>query len=285
MNVHRLAERVGRVAALDELARPLAKGVKRVAPPKSAVKDVLSGTWLGHPLHPLLTDIPIGAFTSATALDLIGGSASRPAADRLVDLGLVSSLATAASGAADWSDTYGSEMRTGVVHAVANVAGVCLYAASARARRRGRRAAATTLGVAGLGVMSVGAYLGGHLSYSRGVGVNNAFLQHPPDDWSSVLPDDELAEGATARVDADGATVMLHRRGDRVLAIGSRCSHAGGPLQEGDIDADSCTVTCPWHQSVFRIDTGEVVHGPATVPQVCYETRVADGRIEVRARH
>lgn len=284
MNVHRLAERVGRVAALDPLAHPLARAVKRMAPPRSAVKDALSGTWLGHPLHPLLTDIPIGLFTSATALDVVGGSAARPAADRLVDLGLVSSLATAASGAADWSDTYGEEMRTGVVHAIANVLGIGLYTASALARRSGRRSAATTLSVAGLGVMSVGAYLGGHLSYSRGVGVNNAFYQHEPEDWTAVLDEAELQEGVPARAVAGDATVLLYRSNGHIHAIGSRCSHAGGPLDEGDIDAASCTVTCPWHQSVFRLEDGSVVHGPASVPQAAYETRTQDGRIEIRVR-
>jgi nitrite reductase/ring-hydroxylating ferredoxin subunit/uncharacterized membrane protein len=284
MNLHRIAEQVGRVESLDQLAKPLATLVKRLAPPKSVPKDLLSGTWLGHPLHPMLTDIPIGSFTSATMLDLVGGAGAERAADRLVDVGIVSSVATAAAGAADWSDTYGEDMRTGVVHAVANVIGVGLYTASAIARRRGRRGSATSLGLAGMAVMTVGGYLGGHLSYSRGIGVNNAFLQHPPDDWTSVLDDAALADGERTRVDAGGAAVLLHRRDGQVLAIGSRCSHAGGPLHEGDIDERDCTVTCPWHQSVFRLDTGDVVHGPATVPQVAYDTRVVDGRIEVRAR-
>lgn len=284
VNLHDLAERVGRIEALDQVAAPLAEAVKRAVPPKSALKDLLSGTWLGHPLHPLLTDLPIGSFTSATALDVIGGERSQPAADRLVDLGLVSSMAAAAAGAADWSDTYGEEMRTGVVHAAANVIGVGFYAASALARRRGRRGSATLLGLAGMSAMTVGGYLGGHLGYSRGVGVNNAFFQHPPTDWTAVLGDHELAEGATAHVDAGEAGILLWRRGGDILAIGSRCSHAGGPLHEGDIDAAACTVTCPWHQSEFRLDTGEVVHGPANVPQHAYDTRVVDGKIELRSR-
>lgn len=141
------------------------------------LKDILSGTWLGHPLHPLLTDVPIGSFTSATVLDLIGGDAGERPADRLVDLGLLSSVATAAAGAADWSGTNGEGQRIGVVHAAANVLGVGLYLASAVARRRGHRPAATALGLADISVMTVGGYLGGHLGWARGVGVNLPFLE------------------------------------------------------------------------------------------------------------
>jgi nitrite reductase/ring-hydroxylating ferredoxin subunit/uncharacterized membrane protein len=284
MNLHRAAERVGRTESLDRIAAPVANVVKRIAPPKTSVKDVLSGTWLGHPLHPLLTDIPIGSFTSATVLDLIGGAGSARAADRLVDLGLLASVPTALAGAADWSDTYGDEMRTGVVHAAANVAGVTLYAASAVARRRNRRGAATVLGMAGMATMTVGGYLGGFLGYGRGVGVNNTFFQHAPADWTAVLDEVELPDDEPKRVDVGDATVLLYRRGGDIFAIGSRCSHAGGPLENGDTDAAACTVTCPWHQSELRLDSGDVVHGPATVPQPAYETRIADGRVEIRLR-
>ncbi len=282
MNLHHVAERVGRIEALDQAAAPLAKLVKRLAPPKTVVKDLLSGTWLGHPLHPLLTDIPIGSFTSATVLDLIGGPGAERAADRLVDLGLAAAVPTAVAGAADWSDTYGEEMRTGVVHAAANVVGVGLYAASAVARRHGQRGAATAFGLAGMATMTVGGYLGGFLGYGRGVGVNNAFFEHPPGDWTAVLDEADLADGEAKRVDAGGAKVLLYRRGREIFAIGSRCTHAGGPLEDGDIDTGACTVTCPWHQSEFRLDTGGVVHGPATVPQAAYDARVVDGHVEIR---
>lgn len=283
MSLHRFVDRVGENASLDAVAEPLGRVVKRLVPPKTAVKDALSGSWLGHPLHPLLTDIPIGSLTSTTVLDLIGGQGARRAADRLLTLGLAASVVTAAAGAADWSDTNGSERRIGVVHAVANVVGIGCYAASAIARRRGRRGAGATLGLVGLGAMSAGGYLGGDLSYARGVGVNNAFVEHPPTEWVDVGDETLLADAGTVRVDADAASVLLYRRGPQILAIGSRCSHAGGPLEDGDIDPDACTVTCPWHQSEFRLDTGSVVHGPATTPQTSYEARIVDGRIEIRA--
>src|SRR3954462_15038214 len=126
MDLHRLAGRVGQVSQLDDIAGPVTRLVKRVAPAKSLAKDLLSGTWLGHPLHPLLTDIPIGSFTSATVLDLFGGRGTERAAARLVHPGALSSLVTAAAGAADWSDTYGDDQRGGVVHAGANLVGVAL---------------------------------------------------------------------------------------------------------------------------------------------------------------
>ena len=194
MNLYRAAERVGRIEALDRAAAPMAQLVKRLAPSQSRVKDLLSGTWLGHPLHPLLTDIPIGSFTSASVLDLIGGERAEPAADRLVDLGLASAVVTAAAGASDWSDTYGDQMRAGVVHAAANAIGVSLYACSAVARRRGNRGSATMLGLAGMTVMTVGGYLGGFLAYGRGAGVNNAFFQHAPTEWTPTISEHELTD-------------------------------------------------------------------------------------------
>jgi nitrite reductase/ring-hydroxylating ferredoxin subunit/uncharacterized membrane protein len=283
VRVHAAVEELGRIDALDALAAPAAKAVKQLVG-QGRVKDLLSGTWLGHPLHPLLTDIPIGLLSSATMLDLLAPRRSREAADRLVGLGLLAALPTAAAGAADWSDSYGEDMRVGAVHALANVVGLGLYAASLGARRRDRRAAATALGLAGITTMAVGGYLGGYLSHTRGLGVNHAFLEVPPEDWTAVLADADLADGQSRRADAAGAPVLLYRSGQRIYAIGSRCTHAGGPLEDGSVDAGACTVECPWHQSVFRLADGGVVHGPASVPQAAYDARVVDGQIEIRRR-
>jgi nitrite reductase/ring-hydroxylating ferredoxin subunit/uncharacterized membrane protein len=283
MSLHALAEQVGRIEDLDRIAGPLAKAVKQ-AVGQGTVKDLLSGSWLGHPLHPLLTDVTIGSLTSATLLDVLAGERGEDAADVLVGIGIASALPTVAAGAADWSDSYGEEMRAGVVHALSNAVGVGLYALSLAARRRGDRGVARALGIAGMTSMSVGGYLGGYLSHSRGVGVNHAFLEHPPHDWTGVLDDGELAEGTPTQVDADGTSVLLYRRDGRIHAIANRCTHAGGPLDEGSVDDESCTVTCPWHQSVFRLQDGGVVHGPASVPQVAFDARVENGRIEVRQR-
>jgi len=171
MWLHDAVERIGSTKALDTVARPAAARVKKLVRP-GPVKDTLSGTWLGHPLHPLLTDIPIGSFTSATLLDLLGGKQQQPAANLLVGLGLVSAAPTALAGAVDWSDTYDASQRVGVVHALANIVGLGLYAMSMPARRNHQRGRAALLGLGGMTVMSVGGYLGGHLVFTRGVGVS-----------------------------------------------------------------------------------------------------------------
>ena len=283
MGLHNLAEKVSTITALDGLADPVRAVVKKVAG-RGPVKDLLSGTWMGHSLHPMLTDIPIGSFTSAAVLDIVAGPGGENAADLLVALGLVSAIPTAAAGLTDWSDTYGGEQRLGMIHAIANTVGLVLYGTSLIARRRGNRGTGTALGLAGMGAMTVGGYLGGHLSYSRGVGVNNGFVEEPPTDWTAVLDDSALTDGQPVKVEVDRAKILLWRKDGRLLAIGSSCSHSGGPLEEGEIDARACTVTCPWHQGQFRLTDGAVVHGPPTVPQPAYDVRIANAKVEVRAR-
>jgi nitrite reductase/ring-hydroxylating ferredoxin subunit len=136
----------------------------------------------------------------------------------------------------------------------------------------------------GSGTLGLGGYLGGHLTYARGVGVNNAFYQHEPRAWTAVMDDAGLGVGSSALVEVGDATVLLHRSTGSISAIGSRCSHAGGPLQDGKIDDETGCVQCPWHGSVFRLTDGRVVHGPASIPQAAYDVRVHEGRIELRHR-
>ena len=282
MTLHELTERIGHTERLDRLAGPLTERVKRLIPPGPA-KDVLSGVGLGHPLHPVATDLPIGSFTCATVLDLFGGRRAGGAVKALLALGIATAVPTALSGAADWSDTNGEETRVGLVHAAANVAALSLYSAALAAHLRGRSGLGRVLGLAGLGALGAGGYLGGDLTFARGVGVNNAFDEQPPQEWTAVLDDAELGMGSSAKVEANGATVLLHRSSDGISAIGNRCSHAGGPLHEGKIDDSAGCVQCPWHGSVFDRRDGSVIHGPASSPQVAYEVRVENGRIEVRA--
>ncbi|HZQ76075.1 MAG TPA: Rieske 2Fe-2S domain-containing protein [Acidimicrobiia bacterium] len=283
MTLHDVAQRIGEIEAIDQVAGPLARTAKKLIPP-GALKDLLSGSRIGHPLHPALTDVPIGSFVAATVLDLVGGRRSQDAVQALLALGIVTTLPTATAGLADWSDTYGPEQRIGVVHALSNVAALSLFAGSLAARRSGRTGLGRMLGLAGMTTLGAGGYLGGHLSYSRGVGVNNAFYQHEPEDWTAVMEAGDLQAGSPTRVEADGATILLYRASDRIHAIGSRCSHAGGPLQEGKIDDGALCVECPWHGSVFSLEDGTVIHGPASIPQAAYDVRVQGGRIEVRAR-
>jgi len=280
LNPRAIADRIGNLDRLDRLTAPLQRAVSRLVEPR-LVRNALSGTWLGHPLHPLLTDIPIGSWLAATVLDVIGGRKRAPAADLLIGVGITAAVPTAATGLNDWSDTYGRETRVGLLHAVGNVTALSLYTASLLARRAGRRTAGCALSCAGLAAMTGGAYLGGHLSFVRGVNVNHTAFETRPDEWTDVAADDEVGEGQTVKVDAAGAGVLLHRQAGRLYALASTCSHLGGPLHEGST-SDGC-ITCPWHGSVFRLDDGRIVRGPASTPQPTYETRLANGRIEVRA--
>jgi nitrite reductase/ring-hydroxylating ferredoxin subunit/uncharacterized membrane protein len=272
--------RLERLEALDKVAKPLAEAVGRAVQPR-VVRNLLSGTDLGEPLHPVLTDLPIGAWVMSVLLDTVGGPAAEGAADLLVTAGVVAAVPTAAAGLNDWSDTAGPETRVGLVHATLNTTALSLYLASAVARARGRRRGGKALSLAGLGVLMGGAYLGGHMSFGMGVNVNRTAWQQPPHQWTPVLADTDLADGEHRKADAGGVPVLLYRTAGTVYALASTCTHMGGPLEEGTI-SDGC-VTCPWHGSTFRLADGSIVRGPASIPEPCYQTRIQDGRIEVRA--
>ena len=171
---------VEQIDSLDRVAGALANAVEHVAPEGAFVNEALSGTAFGHPLHPPLTDVVIGAWTSAVALDWLGGKRGGPAADWLVALGVVSALPTAAAGLNDWATLDGPTRRLGLVHGTTNVVATGLFGASWFARKTGRRTVGMLLALAGYGTVSVGAFLGGHLSFRRGVGVDHtAFVEAP----------------------------------------------------------------------------------------------------------
>jgi nitrite reductase/ring-hydroxylating ferredoxin subunit len=278
--VQNLIHRLELAESLDRVGKPLAAAVGRGVRPR-VIRNLLSGTYLGHPLHPLLTDVPIGAFGMSTLLDMVGGPSAERAADLLVGAGVLAAVPTAASGLNDWSDTYGADTRVGLVHATINTAALGLYAASLGERARGHRGRGKALGLAGFGVLLAGSYLGGHLTFARGVNVNRTAWQEGPAQWTPVLADADLRDGQPRTVEVEGVTVLLHRTSGRVQALANTCSHMGGPLDEGTI-VDGC-VTCPWHGSVFRLADGSIVRGPASSPQPHYDVRVSDGRVEVRA--
>jgi nitrite reductase/ring-hydroxylating ferredoxin subunit/uncharacterized membrane protein len=279
---HKAVERLEGATALDAPAETIAKAV-RTALPGGPVKDALSGTWLGHALHPVLTDVPIGTWTSALLLDWLGGSRARPAADRLIAIGLLAAVPTVAAGASDWADsTVGSAAvrRVGLVHAAGNGLAATLFAASLVVRRRGARAPGRLLALAGGAAMATGGFLGGHLSFARGIGVDESAFDLPPDDWTDVLAEGELAEGQPRAVRVDGIDVMVVRDGGELRALTDRCVHRGGPLHEGEV-RDGC-VTCPWHGSTFELRNGSLVRGPSAYPQPAWQARVREGRIELR---
>ena len=160
--MHTSSEPVHLLDRAGALLRPAADTLGR-----SRVGGLLAGEWLGHPLHPALTDLPIGFWTSAMALDIVGGERARPSATSLVGLGLLSVAPTAAAGLVDWRQLSGERSRTGVVHAACNSAATVLYLASWRSRRTGRHARGVVLGFAGATVATVAGYLGGRLAFGE----------------------------------------------------------------------------------------------------------------------
>jgi len=280
--LHHLAERIGAAAALDGPAEAVAKWA-RGAIPKGPVKDTLAGVPLGA-AHPLMIVLPIGTWTSATLLDLVGGKESRPAARRLIAAGLLSSLPTAASGLNDWADTTpasDSVRRVGAVHALANVAALTLFGASLAARRGGDHGRGVALGLAGMGAIGVGGHLGGHLSYAEAVGVDQTAFESGPQEWTAVLDDTALPERELRGVEVDGRPVVLARTGGTVHALAGRCAHRGGSLADGELKGEC--VVCPLHGSEFRLADGSVERGPSAYPQPVFDVRVTDGRIEIKA--
>jgi nitrite reductase/ring-hydroxylating ferredoxin subunit/uncharacterized membrane protein len=254
-----------------------------------AVKNFLHGTWLGHPLHPVLTDVPIGAWTTALVFDALDAGSHgwpwqrtvRRGADDAILVGIVGALGAAVAGVTDWQHTDGKARRTGLAHAMLNTIALGLYAGSLLMRRRGARGAGRTLAGAGFGVMLASAYLGGRLIYREHIGVDHA-QREEPEGYLRALRESELREGQPVRAELNGLRVVVVRRGGRVYALGERCSHLGGPLAEGQLQEES--IVCPWHGSRFGLEDGRVLDGPATMPQPCLETRVRDGFVEVRRR-
>ncbi|WP_375502230.1 Rieske 2Fe-2S domain-containing protein [uncultured Jatrophihabitans sp.] len=272
-----LVDRIEGNAALDAPASALSGVLRKVIRP-GAVEDTLSGTPIGHPLHPLLVAVPIGAWSSSLLLDAVG---DEEGARRLVGLGLVSALPTAASGASDWLSTEGAEKRVGLVHALFNYGAIGMYAASWFARRAGRRGTGIGCSLAGASLLSAGGYLGGHLAYAQGVGVDTTAFQQYPADWTDALAVDDLpGEDALTSVQVAGVPVLVTVRAGRPVVMADRCTHRGAPLHEGSV-VDGCVV-CPWHDSAFSLDDGSVQSGPANRPQPLLETRLHEGRLQVR---
>ena len=261
-------------AVLKTVGEPIAGA----AAPR-ALKDALVGTWFGHPLHPAVVIAPIGFWTSSVVLDVAG---EESAADLTLGLGLVTAGAAAVTGIAQWQDaaTNLKPRRMGALHASLNTVATGIFVGSLVARRNGSRARGRTLSLLGYAVAGASAHLGGSLSYELGIGVDHAAFDSPPTDWTDVVALADLPDGKPVSVEADGVSILVFRRGETVTAIGDTCPHLGGPLHEGKVDGDC--IRCPWHDSVFRLDDGSLVHGPATTPVDAYEVRVADGRVSVR---
>ena len=248
--------------------------------PSGAVRNVLNGVWLGHPLHPVLAQAAVGAWTSASIVDLVAGD--EEAARLLTGAGLAAAAPAVLAGLADWSEQHEQQLRVGLIHALANASGSGLYVASlaARSPRRSR-----VLRLAGLALVSASASLGGYISFRLAGGANHAeavpHLVRPG--WHYLMVSSDLPEGRPVRQMIGEVPVVAIRSRGAVRVLADRCSHMSGPLSGGELSADGsgACLTCPWHGSTFRVADGSVARGPATAPQPCFETREVGGAIQV----
>jgi nitrite reductase/ring-hydroxylating ferredoxin subunit/uncharacterized membrane protein len=281
--VDQVVERIEHASPLD----PVVKAVRRVvttALKQQSLRDALHGVWLGHPLHPVLTDIPIGAWSAAAILDVVPGTG--PASATLIATGCAAAIPTAVTGWADWSQLHPPQQRVGLVHAAANVLALGLYSSSLLARVRGRSLKGKAMGFAGLGAMTLGGYLGGHLVFRQAAGVNHTAdtIDLFPGGWQPLGRLDDLPDGRPTKRAIEGVDLLVVRRGQHVDVLSNRCSHLSGPLSDGSftVEKGQGCIVCPWHGSTFRLSDGTVVHGPTTSPQQLFETRVENGEVEIR---
>jgi nitrite reductase/ring-hydroxylating ferredoxin subunit/uncharacterized membrane protein len=266
--------RLEQESRLDRVVSAGQRAARLIRPGK--LRDVLHGVWLGHPLHPMLVQVPAGAWLSASILDLARGD--ERTARLLVGTGLIAAAPAALAGTADWSEQHEQQMRVGIVHAAGNVVALGLYGASLAPRdQRLSRA----LRLAGLAAVSASGLLGGHISFRLAGGANHAeevpHLVEPG--WQYLMTAADLPEGKPVRQLLGEVPVVAIRTNGAVRVLADRCSHMSGPLSGGEL-ADGC-LTCPWHGSVFRIADGSVARGPATAPQPAFEAREAGGAIQV----
>lgn len=292
--------RIETADSLDRVANPLVRAVQAVLPGR--VRDALHGVWLGHPLHPVAVQFPMGAWMSAAVLDAIPaigteirhGRRNRTGKGRpagvdtastiLIGVGTVSAAPAALAGLNDWASLAPEQRRVGLVHASANILGVALYAGSFAARLTGNRRLGRRLSSAGLAVVSVGGYLGGHLSYRMGASVNQAepFLRQIPPGWHDVGDYLSLVENRPTTSFIGSVPVLVTRTGDSVSVMLGRCAHETGPLGDGsvsEINGAAC-ITCSWHGSTFRLSDGKVLRGPAATDEPMLRARVTNDRVE-----
>jgi nitrite reductase/ring-hydroxylating ferredoxin subunit/uncharacterized membrane protein len=242
------------------------------------------GRWVGHPLHPALSDLPVGLWTGAMVLDV--ADRSRPAQRRtdaaavLSAAGIVAAGATALTGLSDWTVSNDEDRRIGLFHGLLNALALGLQGASLGSRLAGYRGPARALGASSLTVTAAAAYLGGHLVFTRGVMVSRVAWAVGPRRWTRALPEADVRDDLPIAVEAEGRQIMLYRHRGRLHALDNTCSHAGGLLSRGTVE--NLTVTCPLHGSRFALADGAVGRGPASQPQPVLRTRIRNGWIEVR---
>lgn len=279
-------DRIERDDRISKLAGTLKSSAQQVVG-DGLVRDVLTGRWLGHPAHPAVVLAPLAGWFSGTLLDVVGGSSARRSAQRLIGAGTLAALPAAATGVAEWLTTSKAEERVGTVHAALADTTTVMFATSWFLRTRRHHGAAVAVGLVGASLAGATAFMGGHLSYRRGVGVTTTAFQSGPEDWERLEVEADLSPSRAVRGVADGLPYAVIAGGDsdgtgRQLphVLESRCSHRGGPLHEGKV-VDGC-LECPWHGARFDLETGQVRSGPAAAAQPVYDVLEADGSLSIR---
>ncbi|HEY4677874.1 MAG TPA: DUF2231 domain-containing protein [Candidatus Angelobacter sp.] len=253
-------------------------------PAAQKARNFLNGTWLGEPLHVVLTDVPIGAWTVAMVFDALEMINNRfefaVAADTSIAIGLAGAAGAAITGVTDWSDVDPPARRLGLIHGLLNIGAATLFATSLIMRKKKARNEGRGFAALGYALMSYSAHLGGKLVYEHRVGVDRTAGETFPENFTAVLPESNLPDNTPTRAMYQGVPILLVRRGERLFAMAETCSHFSGPLSEGKLEGDS--IVCPYHSSRFALEDGRVLNGPAVHPQPCLEVRARDGQIEVR---
>jgi nitrite reductase/ring-hydroxylating ferredoxin subunit len=259
-------------------ARPLGDALHRLLAalfrPIHPIKDLLNGTWLGHPLHGATTDVPVGTLIVSVVLDLLGQPA---AADVALVATIVFMVLSAVSGLADYTDTDGTARERGTVHATIMVLSLVVLIVSLvmRSGAPADRTVPIVLSIVGLLGVTAGAFVGGDIVYVFGNMVSRHAFRGAGTKWLALeLPSGGLPEGELVKAKVGINNLVLIRDGDRVLALHDQCAHAGGPLSGGTIVGDE--VECPWHGSRFRLADGHRRRGPALYDQPAYEVRQTD---------
>ena len=290
-HVRGLGAQKGQKPAAPPIEEKLQKLVDRTLyadgrPQAQRFRNFLNGTWLGEPLHVVLTDVPIGAWTAAMIFDALSLIRSDRefawAADASIAVGLAGAVCAAATGVTDWSDVDPPARRAGFIHGLLNISATAMFVTSFILRKNRLRPAGRLSAALGYALMTCAARLGGKMVYEDRVGVDRTDGQPLPRDFEPVLAESDLAEGKPTRAVHNNVPILLVRRADRLFAMAETCSHFGGRLSEGKLAGDS--IVCPLHNSRFALEDGRVLDGPAVHPQPCLEVRSRGGQIEVRKR-
>jgi len=287
---------------LERIARPL-RGLgngtawvmnaffRILGPIGRLLQDFLNGAWLGHSLHAVLVDVVVGGATAVVLLDVLrvffGFDGLADATSLIVALVWISGIGSIVTGLTDFKDTSPDTATRDLAtfHGLINIIGNGGFAFSLMQRTNGEHDVGFWAFLVAYGVISLGSYIGGHVVYKHGYGINhNAHARGKrAADYTPVMAAAELTEGTPTKAMLGSTAVMLVRRGDVVHALKDTCSHLGGPLSGGELGDD--TITCPWHFSTFKLRDGSVVHGPATSRQPRYAARISNGQVELQGPH